>query len=127
MKTLSNKFQTSQNSRKKIKRYIRTKNNINYKNNNIPNSNTSNSSNGKVFNYINSKAKNPPYVIASIKKSNTSLSPSLKNLIIKTKGISNYKKNRVIESKNNTQFNNGSHNLSDSQRFVKNLKIVNSG
>ena len=127
MKTLSNKFQTSQNSRKKIKKYIRTKNNINYKNNNIPNSNTSNSSNGKVFNYINSKAKNPPYVIASIKKSNTSLSPSLKNLIIKTKGISNYKKNRVIESKNNTQFNNGSHNLSDSQRFVKNLKIVNSG
>ena len=127
MKTLSNKFQTSQNSRKKIKKYIRTKNNINYKNNNIPNSNTNNSSNGKVFNYINSKAKNPPYVIASIKKSNTSLSPSLKNLIIKTKGISNYKKNRVIESKNNTQFNNGSHNLSDSQRFVKNLKIVNSG
>jgi hypothetical protein len=127
MKTLSNKFQTSQNSRKKIKKYIRTKNNINFKNNNIPNSNTNNSSNGKVFNYINSKAKNPPYVIASIKKSNTSLSPSLKNLIIKTKGISNYKKNRVIESKNNTQFNNGSHNLSDSQRFVKNLKIVNSG
>ena len=71
--------------------------------------------------------KNPPYVVASIKKSNTSLSPSLKNLIIKTKGISNYKKNRVIESKNNTQFNNGSHNLSDSQKFVKNLKIVNSG
>lgn len=127
MNTLTNKFQTSQNSRKKIKRYIRAKNNINYKNNNIPNSNTSNSSNGKVFNYINSKQKNPAYVIASIKKSNTSLSPSLKNLIIKTKGISNYKKNRVIESKNNTQFNNGSHNLSDSQRFVKNLKIVNSG
>ena len=127
MNTLNNKFQTSQNSRKKIKRYIRTKNNINYKNNNIPNSNTNNSSNGKAFNYINSKAKNPPYVVASIKKSNTSLSPSLKNLIIKTKGISNYKKNRVIESKHNTQFNNGSHNLSDSQRFVKNLKIVNSG
>ena len=116
MNTLTNKFQTSQNSRKKIKRYIRSKNNINYKNNNIPNGNTSNSSNGKVFNYINSKQKNPGYVIASIK-----------NLIIKTKGISNYKKNRVIESKNNTQFNNGSHNLSDSQRFVKNLKIVNSG
>ena len=128
MNTLSNKFQTSQNSRKKIKKYIRTKNNINYnKNNNIPNSNTSTSSNGKMFNYINTKTKNPGYVIASIKKSNTSLSPSLKNLIIKTKGISNYKKNRVIESKNNTQFNNGSHNLSDSQRFVKNLKIVNSG
>ena len=119
----TNKMQTSQNSRRKIKRYIRKENKIklNYKSNNIPNS--INTCNGKIFNYMNSIRKKPAYIITSkTKKSNASLSPSLKNLILKTQGL---RKSKPIESKNNAQLNTNSYNLSDSQRIVKNLKVVN--
>ena len=72
---------------------------------------------------MNSIRKKPAYIITSkTKKSNASLSPSLKNLILKTQGL---RKSKPIESKNNAQLNTNSYNLSDSQRIVKNLKVVN--
>ena len=123
LNNFANKMQTSQNSRRKIKRHIRkeNKNNLNFKSSNIPNNITT--CNGKIFNHINSIRKNPAYKITSrIKKSNASLSPSLKNLILKTQGM---RKSKPIESKNITQLNTNSYNLSDSQRIVKNLKVVN--
>ena len=62
------------------------------------------------------------------KISKTSLSPSLKNLILKTKALNNnYRKNKIINSNLNKHAYVNSYMSSDSQRLVKNLKIGNSG
>jgi hypothetical protein len=122
MNTFSKKIQTTQNSQKRIKKFIK-KENKNCINNIIPSNN--NCSNRKTFNCINSKKKNRNYVITSkIKKISTSLSPSVKNLITKTQGISDCRKNKIIKQKNSIQTNTNSINFSGSKKMFK--KIVNS-
>ena len=123
MNTLAKKIQTTQNSRKRIKKFIKkeNKNNIN-----SILSNNKSCSNRKIFNCINNRRKNPNYIIASkIKKNNTSLSPSVKNLVIKTQGISNCNKSKCIKQKNSTQINTNSYNLSEPKKMVKKI-FVNS-
>ena len=56
--------------------------------------------NKRLFNHLNNTKNITNYSESSERKKNqTSLSPSLKNLILKTKGISNYRKNKIINSK----------------------------
>lgn len=122
MNTFSKKLQTTQNSRKRIKKFIKkeNKNNINSI---IPNNNNSNR---KIFNFINTKKKNTNYIITSkIKKISTSLSPSVKNLVIKTQGNSSCSKNKLIKQKNSIQISTNSYNLSEPKKMVKKM-IVNS-
>ena len=124
------KFQTYHNSKNKIKKYLRKENkkSINHKSNNIPNSNNFKV---KLFDNKNSKnKKNNKYKITSKDKKNSeSLSPSVKNLTINTKGLNNYlKKKNIINSKNKIkQVNTNNCNVSNSQKIVKNLKIINFG
>ena len=123
MNTFSKKIQTTQNSRKRIKKFIKkeTKNNIN----NILQNNNS-CSNSKIFNHINNKYKIPNYIITSkIKKIRTSISPSVKNLVIKTQEISNYNKNKFIKSRISNKINTNSYNLSEPKKMVRKM-IVNS-
>jgi hypothetical protein len=120
---LSKKIQTTQNSKKKTKKIIKTeqKTNIVKKENNIQNSNQ------KIFSHLN-KFKNTSNCLdnSAKKKSKTSISPSLKNLILKTKGISNYRKNKINNNSNvNRHTYVNSYMSSDSQKLVKNLKIGN--
>ena len=83
--------------------------------------------NAKVFNFITARKKNTNYLITSKTKNNNAFSSSsLKTLNEKNQGINNTRKNRVIDSKNNTQVNTNSYVLYDSQNIIKNLKIVNS-
>ena len=122
--TITKKIQTTQNSKKKTKKLIKTekKNNVINKVNNIQNSNN------RLFNHLNNIKNMANLSINSErKKSKTSLSPSLKNLILKTKCISNCRKKKIINSNiiKHTYVN--SYMSSDSQRLVKNLKIGNSG
>ena len=120
---LSKKIQTTQNSKKKTKKIIKTeqKKNIIKKENNIQNSNQ------KIFSHLN-KFNNASNCSdnSGRKKSKTSISPSLKNLILKTKGISNYRKNKINNNSNvNRHTYVNSYMSSDSQKLVKNLKIGN--
>ena len=122
---LSTKIQTTQNSKKKTKKIIKTekKNNVIKKVNNIQNSNK------KLFSHLNA-IKNIPNISENSdrKKNKTSLSPSLKNLILKTKNITNYgKNNKINTTKTNKHSYGNSYMSSDSQRLVKNLKIGNTG
>ena len=118
----SKKIQTTQNSKKKTKKIIKTdqKNNVIKKENNIKNNN-----NKKLFNHLNNiKNKENFSENSGRKKNNTSLSPSLKNLILKTKDTNNYRKNKINNSSNvNKHTYVNSYMSSDSQRLVKNLKI----
>lgn len=123
MNTFAKKIQTTQNSKKRIKKYIKkeNKNNIN-----SILSNTKSCSNRKIFNCINTRRKNPNYIMASkIKKISTSLSPSVKNLVIKTQEISNCNKNLFIKQKNSIQINTNSYNLSEPKKTEKKM-FVNS-
>ena len=121
---LSNKLQTAQNSKKKSQKLIRTekKNNVIKKiNKNVQNSNL------KLFNHVNTTKK----AINCLENtegriSKTSLSPSLKNLILKTKGIANLRKNKINNNTINKHTYKNSYISSDSQKLVKNLKIGNS-
>ena len=103
LNSFTKKIQTTQNSIKKTKKIIKTdkKNNVIKKINNIQYNNK------RLFNHLNN-TKNI-------------------TLILKTKGISNYRKNKIINSKiiKHTYVN--SYISSDPQRLVKNLKIGNSG
>ena len=124
LNSFTKKIQTTQNSIKKTKKIIETdkKNNVIKKINNIQYNNK------RLFNHLNNTKNITNYSESSERKKNqTSLSPSLKNLILKTKGISNYRKNKIINSKiiKHTYVN--SYISSDPQRLVKNLKIGNSG
>ena len=124
LNSFTKKIQTTQNSIKKAKKIIKTdkKNNVIKKINNIQYNNK------RLFNHLNNNKNITNYSESSERKKNqTSLSPSLKNLILKTKGISNYRKNKIINSKiiKHTYVN--SYISSDPQRLVKNLKIGNSG
>ena len=124
LNSFTKKIQTTQNSIKKTKKIIKTdkKNNVIKKINNIQYNNK------RLFNHLNNTKNITNYSESSERKKNqTSLSPSLKNLILKTKGISNYRKNKLINSKiiKHTYVN--SYISSDPQRLVKNLKIGNSG
>ena len=124
MSSLTKKMQTAQNSTKKTKKIIKT----DKKNNVIKKINNFQYNNKRLFNHLNNTKKVTNYSESSErKKVQTSLSPSLKNLILKTKGISNYRKNKIINSKiiKHTYVN--SYISSDPQRLVKNLKIGNSG
>ena len=123
MNAFAKKMQTTQNSRKRIKKFIRkeNKNNIN----SIISNNTS-CSNRKIFNCINNRRNNHNYIIESkIKKISTSLSPSVKNLAIKTQGTSNCSKNKFIKQKNNIQINTDTFNLSEPKKLAKKI-FVNS-
>ena len=124
LSSLTKKMQTAQNSTKKTKKIIKT----DKKNNVIKKINNFQYNNKRLFNHLNNTKKVTNYSESSErKKVQTSLSPSLKNLILKTKGISNYRKNKIINSKiiKHTYVN--SYISSDPQRLVKNLKIGNSG
>ena len=80
--------------------------------------------NTKIFNHLNNIKRNVNNSENSDRKKNkTSLSPSLKNLILKTKGISNCRNNKMKISKTNANTNVNSYMSSDSQRLLKNLKI----
>lgn len=121
---LSNKLQTAQNSKKKSQKIIRTekKNNVIKKlNKNVQNSNI------KLFNHINNTKKTINCLENTEGRiSKTSLSPSLKNLILKTKGIANLRKNKINNNTINKHTYKNSYISSDSQKLVKNLKIGNS-
>ena len=96
LNSFTKKIQTTQNSIKKTKKIIKTdkKNNVIKKINNIQYNNK------RLFNHLNNTKNITNYSESSERKKNqTSLSPSLKNLILKTKGISNYRKNKIINSK----------------------------
>jgi len=93
LNSFTKKIQTTQNSIKKTKKIIKTdkKNNVIKKINNIQYNNK------RLFNHLNNTKNITNYSESSERKKNqTSLSPSLKNLILKTKGISNYRKNKII-------------------------------
>ena len=121
---LSKKIETSKNSKKKTKKIIKTekKNNVIKKVNNIQKSNK------KLFSHLNA-IKNIPIISENSdrKKNKTSLSPSLKNLILKTKNINYGKNTKVNTAKTNKHSYVNSYLSSDSQRLVKNLKIGNTG
>jgi hypothetical protein len=121
---LSNKLQTAQNSKKKSQKIIRTekKNNVIKKiNKNVQNSNL------KLFSHVNTTKKTINCLENTEGRiSKTSLSPSLKNLILKTKGIANLRKNKINNNTINKHTYKNSYISSDSQKLVKNLKIGNS-
>ena len=122
LNSLSRKIQNSSKKNKKIIKTEKKTANVVKKVNNNKNINT------KIFNNLNNLKKNPNNSENSDrKKSKGSLSPSLKNLILKTKDINNYRKVKIKNSKINAYTNVNSYMSSDSQRLVKNLKIVNSG
>jgi hypothetical protein len=124
LSSLTKKMQTAQNSTKKTKKIIKT----DKKNNVIKKINNFQYNNKRLFNHLNNTKKVTNYSESSErKKVQTSLSPSLKNLILKTKGISNYRKNKIINSKIIKHSYVNSYISSDPQRLVKNLKIGNSG
>ena len=124
LSSLTKKMQTAQNSTKKTKKIIKTSK----KNNVIKKINNFQYNNKRLFNHLNNTKKVINYSESSeSKKFQTSLSPSLKNLILKTKGISNYRKNKIINSKIIKHSYVNSYISSDPQRLVKNLKIGNSG
>lgn len=124
LSTFTKKMQTAQNSTKKTKKIIKTSK----KNNVIKKINNFQYNNKRLFNHLNNTKKVINYSESSeSKKFQTSLSPSLKNLILKTKGISNYRKNKIINSKIIKHSYVNSYISSDPQRLVKNLKIGNSG
>ena len=117
---ISEKIQTAQNSKKKTRKIVKTekKNNVIEKANNLQNSNK------KLFSHLN-KVKNISNISdnSERKKNKTSLSPSLKNLILKAKNITNYGKNNNSKTIKHSYVN--SYLSSDSQKLVKNLKIGN--
>ena len=125
MNILSKKIQTTQNSKKKSKKLIKTdkKNNVIKKVNNLQNSNK------KLFSHLNTiKIISNTSENSERRKNKTSLSPSLKNLILKAKNNTNYgKNNKVNNTKTNKHSYVNSYMSSDSQRLVKNLKNGNSG
>ena len=124
LSSLTKKMQTAQNSTKKTKKIIKT----DKKNNVIKKINNFQYNNKRLFNHLNNTKIVTNYSESSErKKVQTSLSPSLKNLILKTKGISNYRKNKIINSKIIKHSYVNSYISSDPQRLVKNLKIGNSG
>ena len=122
---LTKSIQTSQNSKKKTKKVIKT----DKKNNGIKKVSSIQNSNKKLFNHLNAIKNGGPNFSENLEKihNKTSLSPSLKNLILKTKVITNYQKNKIINNKNNKHAYVDSYASSDSQRLVKNLKIGISG
>ena len=122
---LAKSIQTSQNSKKKTKKVIKT----DKKNNGIKKVSSIQNSNKKLFNHLNAIKNGGPNFSENLEKihNKTSLSPSLKNLILKTKVITNYQKNKIINNKNNKHAYVDSYASSDSQRLVKNLKIGISG
>ena len=83
--------------------------------------------NAKIFNFITARKKNTNYFITSNfnKAINGSSSSSFQNLNEKKSLINNVvRKNRTYHSKNNTYFNTNSYVIYDSQKIIKNLKIV---
>ena len=122
MNIFSKKIQTTQNSKKKTKKLIKTEK----KNNVIKNANHLQNSNKKLFSHLNT-AKNISNISENSerKKNKTSLSPSLKNLILKAKNITYGKNNKINNTKTNKHSYVNSYLSSDSQRLVKNLKIGN--
>ena len=83
--------------------------------------------NAKVFNFITARKKNTNYFITSNfnKANNGSSSSSFQNLNDKKSVINNgARKNRAYHSKNNTHLNTNSYVIYDSQKIIKNLKIV---
>ena len=122
MNIFSKKTQTTQNSKKKTKKLIKTEK----KNNVIKNANHLQNSNKKLFSHLNT-AKNISNISENSerKKNKTSLSPSLKNLILKAKNITYGKNNKINNTKTNKHSYVNSYLSSDSQRLVKNLKIGN--
>ena len=120
--SLTKKIQNSKNKTKKIIKTEKKPINI------IEKVTINKINNTKVFNHLNNIKRNANNSENSDRKKNkTSLSPSLKNLILKTKGISNYINNKIKPSKTNANSNVNSYISSDPQRLVKNLKIGNSG
>ena len=122
---ISKKIQTTQNSKKKnAKNILKTekKNSVIKKANNIQNK--------KLFSHLNTVKYISNYSENSERNKNkTSLSPSLKNLILKAKNVTtSYGKNIITNTtKNNKNSYINSYMPTDSQRLVKNLKIGNSG
>ena len=125
MNSISKKIQTTQNSKKKTKKLIKTEKKINV----IKKVNNIQKSNNRLFTHLNTIKNMANFSQNSERKiSKTSLSPSLKNLILKTKALNNnYRKNKIINSNLNKHAYVNSYMSSDSQRLVKNLKIGNSG
>ena len=113
LNTISIKL-TNQKSKPKIK-LIKPEN----KNNN------KNSNNAKVFNFITTHKKNTNYYLSTnYNRPNGSSFSSQKNMSDKKLCINNtIRKNRVIDSKNQT-INTNSYYLNDSQKPIKNLKII---
>ena len=112
---------TNQKSKLKIK-LVKTdkKNNIHNKLIVNQNSKNINSHNFITVNKQNTNTNN--YITSNIQKESISSSSFLNNL----KENNNRRKNRVIESKFQTQANTKSCLLNDSQKFIKNLKVVKS-
>ena len=96
MNIFSKKIQTTQNSKKKTKKLIKKEK----KNNVIKNANHLQNSNKKLFSHLNT-AKNISNISENSerKKNKTSLSPSLKNLILKAKNITYGKNNKINTTK----------------------------
>ena len=123
---LAKSIQTSQNSKKKTKKVIKT----DKKNNGIKKVNINNiqNSNKKLHNHLNGIKNGANFSENSERiRNKTSLSPSLKNLILKNKVINGHQKNKLINNKNIRHTYVDSYASSDSQKLVKNLKIGNSG
>ena len=112
--TISMKL-TNQKSKPKIK-LIKAENINTNKNNN----------NAKVFNFITTHKKNTNnYLSTNNNRINGSSFSSQKNMSDKKLCINtNIRKNRVIDSKNQTQISTNSYVLNDSQKPIKNLKII---
>ena len=90
------------------------------------NKNNNNINNTKVFNFIHALKQNTNnYLSSNFNRVNGSSFSSQKNMSDKKLYINNnIRKNRAIDSKNQTQINTNSYVLNDSQKPIKNLKIV---
>ena len=115
---------TKNSKKKNAKNILKTekKNSVIKKANNIQNK--------KLFSHLNTVKYISNYSENSERNKNkTSLSPSLKNLILKAKNVTtSYGKNIITNTtKNNKNSYINSYMPTDSQRLVKNLKIGNSG
>ena len=110
---------TNQKSKLKIK-LVKTDKKNNIHNKLIVNQNSKNI-NSNNFITVNKQNTNN-YITSNMQKESVSSSSFLNNL----KDNNNRRKNRVIESKFQTQTNTKSCLLNDSQKFIKNLKVVKS-
>ena len=110
---------TNQKSNPKIK-LVKTDKKNNIHNKQIVNQNYNNINS---YNFITVNKQNTNnYITSNMQKESVSSSSFFKNL----KDNNNRRKNKVIESKIHTQANTKSCVLNDSQKFIKNLKVVTS-